>query len=213
MASSRRRKLSHERRVLLMAFLAGLPGALATMALLRAGDYSGKAQWTLGLLVIGAWLAFAFAVQENVIRPLQTISNLLAALREEDFSFRARGTRGDDALAQAMLEVNALAKTLREQRLGALEATALLRKVMEEIDVAVFAFDDEQHLVLVNRSSAGARKTWASAIPWGRPSRARARRHPWCWTWRCPAGPDASRSGAARSAKAGSPTACSSSPM
>jgi two-component system, NtrC family, nitrogen regulation sensor histidine kinase NtrY len=135
-----------------MAFLAGLPGALATMALLWAGDYSGKAQWTLGLLVIGAWLAFAFAVQENVIRPLQTISNLLAALREEDFSFRARGSRGDDALAQAMLEVNALAATLREQRLGALEATALLRKVMEEIDVAVFAFDDEQQLVLVNRA-------------------------------------------------------------
>ena len=72
-----------------MAFLAGLPGALATMVLLYVGDYSGKAQWTLGLLVIGAWLAFAFAVQENVIRPLQTISNLLAALREEDFSFRA----------------------------------------------------------------------------------------------------------------------------
>ncbi len=135
-----------------MAFLAGLPGALATMALLWAGDYSGKAQWTLGLLVIGAWLAFAFAVQENVIRPLQTISNLLAALREEDFSFRARGSRGDDALAQAMLEVNALAATLREQRLGALEATALLRKVMEEIDVAVFAFDDAQQLVLVNRA-------------------------------------------------------------
>ncbi len=152
MASSRRRKVPHERRVLLLALLAGLPGALATMGLLWAGGYSGKAQWTLGLLVIGAWLAFAFAVQENVIRPLQTISNLLAALREEDFSFRARGSRGDDALAQAMLEVNALAATLREQRLGALEATALLRKVMEEIDVAVFAFDDAQQLVLVNRA-------------------------------------------------------------
>jgi nitrogen fixation/metabolism regulation signal transduction histidine kinase len=150
--ASRRRKLSHERRVLLLALLAGLPGALATMALLFAGDYSAKVQWTLGLVVIGTWLAFAFAVQENVIRPLQTISNLVAAFREEDYSFRARGSRGDDALSEAMLEVNALAETLRQQRLGALEATALLRKVMEEIDVAVFAFDDEQRLVLVNRA-------------------------------------------------------------
>jgi two-component system, NtrC family, nitrogen regulation sensor histidine kinase NtrY len=147
-----RRKLSHERRVLLMALLAGLPGVTATMALLWAGGFSGKVQWTLGLVVVGGWLAFAFAVQENVIRPLQTISNLLAAFREEDFSFRARGTRGDDALAQAMLEVNALADTLRRQRLGALEAAALLRKVMEEIDVAVFAFDDAPRLVLVNRA-------------------------------------------------------------
>ena len=121
MASSRRRKLSHERRVLLMALLAGLPGALATLGLLWAADFSGKVQWTLGLLVIGFWLAFAFSVQENVIRPLQTLSNLLAAFREEDFSFRARGTKGDDALSQAMLEVNALAETLRQQRLGALE--------------------------------------------------------------------------------------------
>src|SRR5437867_1928668 len=152
MASSRRRKISHERRVLLMALLAGLPGALATLGLLWAADFSGKVQWTLGLLVLGFWLAFAFSVQENVIRPLQTRSHLLAAVREEDFSFRARGTKGDDALSQAMLEVNALAETLRQQRLGALEATALLRKVMEEIDVAVFAFDDERRLRLVNRA-------------------------------------------------------------
>ena len=75
-------------------------------------------------------------------RPLQTLSNLLGALREEDFSFRARVGRRDDPLGQAMLEVNALAQTLRDQRLGALEASALLRKVMEEIDVAVFAFDE-----------------------------------------------------------------------
>jgi len=147
-----RRRLSHERRVLWLALVAGLPGVLATLGLLWAGDWSGKAQWTLGLLVAGAWLVFAFAVQENVIRPLQTISNLLAAFREEDFSFRARGTKGDDALAQAMAEVNALADTLRQQRLGALEATALLRKVMEEIDVAVYAFDHAERLVLVNRA-------------------------------------------------------------
>jgi nitrogen fixation/metabolism regulation signal transduction histidine kinase len=50
-----------------------------------------------------------------------------------------------------MQQVNAMAATLRAQRLGALEATALLRKVMEEIDVAVFAFDPQQTLRLVNR--------------------------------------------------------------
>ncbi|HET8644151.1 MAG TPA: ATP-binding protein, partial [Vicinamibacteria bacterium] len=96
--------------------------------------------------------AFALTVQGTVVRPLRTLSNLLAALREEDFSFRARGTRGDDALALAMREVNTLADTLREQRLGALEATALLRTVMDEIEAAVFAFDGQHHLQLVNRA-------------------------------------------------------------
>jgi len=51
-----------------------------------------------------------------------------------------------------MLEVNDLGQTLREQRIGAMEATALLRTVMSEIDVAVFAFDGEQRLRLVNRA-------------------------------------------------------------
>ena len=144
--------MTHDRRVLLMALLAGLPGSLLALGLLWFGDHTPKAQWTCTVLVVGLWWSFAFALQGTVVRPLQTLSNLLAALREEDFSFRARGGRGEDSLGDAMREVNALAETLRQQRLGALEATALLRKVMEEIDVAVFAFDAERRLRLVNRS-------------------------------------------------------------
>jgi two-component system nitrogen regulation sensor histidine kinase NtrY len=152
---ARRTRLTHERRVLLLSLLGGLPGAAGTVGLLLAGDYSSATRWTLGGLVVVAWVGFAFAVQGEVVRPLQTLSNLLAALREEDFSFKARGTHGEDALSYAMLEVNALADTLREQRLGALEATALLRKVMEEVDVAIFAFDGEDRLRLVNRAGEG----------------------------------------------------------
>ncbi|HUU12775.1 MAG TPA: ATP-binding protein [Terriglobia bacterium] len=144
---------SHERRVLTLALLAGLPGSLLAFILLWVGDYSSRTQVTLGALVVGTWLAFAFAVRHRVVFPLRTISNLLGALREGDFSVRARGARRDDALGEVVLEVNALSETLREQRLGALEASALLRKVMEEIDVAVFAFDGEQKLQLVNRAA------------------------------------------------------------
>src|SRR5207344_2996971 len=82
----------------------------------------------------------------------QTVSNLLAALREGDYSIRGRAAGRDDPLAEVMHEVNALGKTLREQRLGALEATALLQTVMSEIEVAIFAFDGEQKLRLVNRA-------------------------------------------------------------
>ncbi|HEY3122248.1 MAG TPA: ATP-binding protein [Vicinamibacteria bacterium] len=145
-------RLGHAARVLLLALGAGLPGSLVALALLWFGDYSTKVQWTFTLLIVVGWSVFAFALQEAVVRPLQTLSNLLAALREEDFSFRARLSRGDDALGEALREVNALADTLREQRLGALEATALLRRVMEEIDVAVFAFDGARRLRLVNRA-------------------------------------------------------------
>src|SRR5437867_178337 len=128
----RRRRLTHDRRVLLMALLAGLPGSLLALGLLWFGDHTPKVQWTFTVLVVVLWWGVAFSLQDTVVRPLQTLSNLLAALREEDFSFRARGGR-EDPLGEAMSEVNALAETLRQQRLGALEATALLRKVMEEI--------------------------------------------------------------------------------
>jgi len=135
-----------------MAIMAGLPGALVAFVLLWIGDYSPKVQWTLGLFIFVLWWGFAFALRERVVLPLQTLSNLLAALREGDYSIRARGARVGDPLGEVQLEVNTLGETLREQRLGALEATTLLRTVMEEIDVAVFAFDGQRSLRLVNRA-------------------------------------------------------------
>jgi nitrogen fixation/metabolism regulation signal transduction histidine kinase len=148
----RREPLSHERRVLLMALAAGAPAVFVSLMLLWAGGYTPKVVWTLAALVVCCWLGFSFAVEARVVRPLQTVSNLLAALREGDYSFRARGGRGADALSEAIREINALGETMREQRIGALEATALLRTVMAEIDVAVFAFDPERRLRLVNRA-------------------------------------------------------------
>lgn len=135
-----------------MAFAAGLPGALVALILLWTGDFTPKVQWTLTVLIVTVWLGVVAGIRHRVVFPLQTLSNLLAALREGDYSIRGRETRVDDALGEVTREVNALAQTLREQRLDALEATALLRKVMEEIDVAVFSFDGEHKLRLVNRA-------------------------------------------------------------
>ena len=146
------RALTYERRLQLLALAAGLPGSAIALAILWFGDYSSRTAWTLTLLIVVLWLGFAASLRHRVVFSLQTLSNLLAALREEDFSIRARGARGDDALGEVMIEVNALSETLRKQRLGALEATALMRAVMEEIDVAVFTFDRNEKLKLINRA-------------------------------------------------------------
>src|SRR5947209_9746729 len=148
----RRAPLTHEQRVLLMALAAGAPAVVVSLALLWADDYTPKVFWTLLTLVVCFWLGFSFAVRGRVVRPLQTVSNLLAALREGDYSFRARGGRGDDALSEVIREINSLGATMREHRVGALEAAALLHTVMAEIDVAVFAFDPEGRLRLLNRA-------------------------------------------------------------
>ena len=130
-----------ERRVTLLSLLAGLPAVALCALLLWLGDYSTRSQLTIDLFLVLGWLVVAFKLKERIVRPLQTLSNILAALREGDYSLRGRRATVGDALGEVMLEVNELGQTLREQRLGALEATALLRTVMSEIDVAVFAFD------------------------------------------------------------------------
>jgi two-component system, NtrC family, nitrogen regulation sensor histidine kinase NtrY len=146
------KQLTYERRIQLLALAAGFPGSLIALILLWTGRFSSGAVWTLTFLIFSLWLGFVFSLTNRVVFSLQTLSNLLAALREEDFSLRARGARSDDAMGEVMIEVNALSETLRQQRLGALEATALLRTVMEEIDLAVFTFDNNCKLRLVNRA-------------------------------------------------------------
>jgi two-component system nitrogen regulation sensor histidine kinase NtrY len=152
MASDRgRRPPNHERRVFHIALAAGLPAVVSACWLLWTGDHPLRVRLTVTLIVVGVWLIGAALLRERVTRPLQTISNLLAALREGDYSIRARGASTEDGLSLALFEVNTLSETLRSQRLRALEATTLLRRVIEEIDVAVFAFDGAHQLRLVNR--------------------------------------------------------------
>jgi len=147
-----KRALSHETRILFLTLASGAAGVLLTLVLLWTGDHASDTRWSVTFLLLMVWLGFAFGVRSAVVRPLQTLSNMQSALREGDFSFRVRGARTGDALGELMLEVNTLSELLREQRLGALEAGALLTAVMTEIDVAVFAFDGQQRLRLVNRA-------------------------------------------------------------
>jgi two-component system nitrogen regulation sensor histidine kinase NtrY len=149
-------RLRFDQRILLLALAAGFPAALVALVLLWTGDYTPKVQWTLTVVIVGVWAGCSFSVRHRVVLPLQTLSNLLAALRESDFSIRARGATGrgasNDPLGAVMLEVNVLASTLHSQRLVALEASALLRTMMVEIDVAVLTFDGLHTLRLINRA-------------------------------------------------------------
>ena len=153
--SSRRKKkkkMSFEKRILLFALLAGFFSLGVCELMLWLGDYSSQTRWTVTFFLVLAWLIGGFALRAQVVRPLQTLSNMVAALREEDFSFRARRASRDDALGELVLEINSLSDTLQGQRLGSMEAVALLKKVLMEIDVAVFTFDPQQRLRIVNRA-------------------------------------------------------------
>jgi nitrogen fixation/metabolism regulation signal transduction histidine kinase len=147
------KRLAHDLHVFWLAIWAGLPGVAVSLLLLWTRVEDPKTRWSVAVAVVLVWLFGAAAARERVLRPLQTSANLLAALREEDFSVRGRGAKPGDPLGELMLEINQLADALHSQRSSALEAGALLRRVMDEIQVAVLAFDEGGHAVLANRAA------------------------------------------------------------
>ncbi len=142
--------MRYERHILALSFMTGLVGSAISLLLIWSSDFTFRTQLPLTLLIVFVWLGFAVSLKTRVMFPLRTLSNLLGALREGDYSLRMRGGEPGDALGEVICEVNALAESLREQRLGALEAMALLRRIMAEIDVAMFGFDSSRRLQLVN---------------------------------------------------------------
>ena len=158
----KRRRLLYERRVSLNSFLVALPGIIVSGVLIWLQSWSTESKVALSFLELFIWWVLALVFHEQAIRPLQTLANVVASLREEDYSFRARGAVTDDALGELSLEVNALADLLADQRVRAIEATALLRRVVEEIDAPLFAFDPDQVLKLVN--PAGERLLQQAAV-------------------------------------------------
>jgi len=155
------RPLSYDRRLQFLALAAGFPRFLYRHDSPMAWKLLSGTVWTLAFLIFLSGSVFAFSLRHRVVFSLQTLSNLLAALREEDFSLRARGARSDDAMGEVMIEVNALSEVLRQQRLGALEANALLRTVMEEIDLAVFTFDALPSV----EPARNATSPWSARLP------------------------------------------------
>jgi PAS domain S-box-containing protein len=147
-----RRKRRHESQVLRLALAAGLPGTLACAILLAVGRVDARLAVPLVGILAALWLGFAFAVRERVVRSLQTVANLIGGLRESDYSLRGRELGADDAMGDVVWEINQLTEILQEQRFGAIESAALLKAVMTKIEIAIFAFDDEERVRLANRA-------------------------------------------------------------
>src|SRR5262245_21833118 len=153
LSTSRPRNL--EQSVLTLTIVAGLPASLVLAALTWGQSYSFEVRWTIVSVIAVVWLGCAAIARQLVARTLLLAANLLGALREGDYSIRGAAATPDSATDLVMHEINALGDTLQRQRAEAVESTALLQSVMAAIDVAVFAFDTSEQLVLVN--SAGER--------------------------------------------------------
>lgn len=146
----KRARLLYEHRISLYSFLVALPGLIVSIVLVWMQPWGLESRLALIALELFAWWLLAMALQEQTTRPLQTLANVISALREEDYSFRARNAASDDALGELSLEVNTLADMLSDEKIRTIEATALLQRVVDEIDAPLFAFDPASALRLVN---------------------------------------------------------------
>jgi two-component system, NtrC family, nitrogen regulation sensor histidine kinase NtrY len=143
-------RLLYEHRISLYSLLVALPGIAVSGILIWVQPWSTGSKLVLSCVELSVCWMLALVLHRQMVRPLQTLANVVAALRAGDYSFRACEAIADDALGELSLEVNALADLLADQRIGAIEATALLRRVVEEIDAPLFAFDPNRVLRVVN---------------------------------------------------------------
>jgi two-component system, NtrC family, nitrogen regulation sensor histidine kinase NtrY len=146
----KRSRLLYEHRISLYSFLVALPGLIVSSVLVWMQPWSTGSRLALTGAELFVWWLLALALQEQTTRPLQTLANVIGSLREEDYSFRARNATAEDALGELSLEVNALADMLSSEKVRTIEATALLQRVVDEIDAPLFAFDPGTLLRLVN---------------------------------------------------------------
>jgi two-component system, NtrC family, nitrogen regulation sensor histidine kinase NtrY len=146
----KRSRLLYEHRISLYSFLVALPGLMVSSVLVWMQPWSTGSRVALTGAELFVWWLLALALQEQTTRPLQTLANVIGSLREEDYSFRARNATAEDALGELSLEVNALADMLSSEKVRTIEATALLQRVVDEIDAPLFAFDPGTLLRLVN---------------------------------------------------------------
>jgi PAS domain S-box-containing protein len=141
-----------ESRIRTLALVMALPGMIAGGAWALDPSHPSIQRWVAALAGLALPLGLLLVLGRWLRHPLRTLSNQVASMREGDYSIRVRGGLRQDVLGELASELNALSDYLREHRLEEVETAALLRRVMEEIGVAVFAFDQEQRLQLVNRA-------------------------------------------------------------
>jgi two-component system, NtrC family, nitrogen regulation sensor histidine kinase NtrY len=141
-----------EARCLLLSLAAGGPAVVVSLVLLAGADLSFPKKWGIGLTILICWLGCAWRVRSAIHSPFFLMAGVLRSFTEGDYSVRLAVPRSSGVLGDMASAVNDLGSTLRSQRLGATEASLLLRSVTDEIDVAIFTLSPVECLTWTNRA-------------------------------------------------------------
>lgn len=138
---------AYERRVLVGSLLVASPAAVALVGVLLGGTPEGFALWLLLVVIVVCTWWLARWQYRRLIYPIHTLSSLLEALREGDYSMRGAQS---SVLGDVVYDINALAERLQSERLQFEESSYLLGKTLAALDNAVLVFDQDDRLRLLN---------------------------------------------------------------
>lgn len=149
-----RSRLAFEQRIVVLSLALTVPALVCGCAWIwwLTVDAVWRGVSATALFAILVWLTNA--LRNAVGDPLRGLTNVVEAYRNGDYTIRSSRERPGDALGDLVHEINSLGDTLHQQRLRAMEATALLDKLINAINVAVLAFDGEGRLRVHNPAAA-----------------------------------------------------------
>jgi nitrogen fixation/metabolism regulation signal transduction histidine kinase len=141
---------SFSQKIFTLALFASLPSYLCALIFLWNIEYSNYAKTLLTTLLTLSVFGFAWLIKQQLKFQFQTLSNLVEAVRGGDYTLRGKQRSVDDPLAELTGQINLLSSSLSDQRIASEEAYRLLDKTIAHINVAIFAFDANQKVKLVN---------------------------------------------------------------
>ena len=148
-----KKKLAFETRLLLTTIGAGLPAVTAFAWLLWLQDYSVHLKFLATFFMTVAFLYVVFYSRDLVVNHLKSLGNVAEAIKIGDYSLRGRQSGRGDELDEVYFQLNSLSEDLQKRRYAFHEAEALLGKIVDEIEVAIFVIDQSGHVSITNRAA------------------------------------------------------------
>ena len=150
MKQNRQNKKSFEVQLTQLSLLTSIPLFLLLVAVMI---YANISVYLILLTVLISSLVMVYShskLHQKSAYQFRSLSNLLDAMVQGDYSLRARPSDGDEALNELVDSINSLSLRLNKQRIETTESQLLLTTVINHIDVAILALNENNELVLTN---------------------------------------------------------------
>ena len=139
-----------EAHLIRLVLLASLPLLLLLLWVMVLADISIWLILLTGLIGSLMILYTSYSIYQKISYQFRSISNLLEALIQGDYTLRARTDQSSGAFDELVVAINGLAKRLSQQRWESVESQLLLRTIIEHIDVAIIALNQDNQIRFLN---------------------------------------------------------------